>query len=66
MQRRLISTGAAAPDHVLLVVADTRADRAAIAAAQSAVTEKFRVTACRALTALAAGVDPGGSALVFL
>lgn len=53
-------------DHVLMVVADTRANRAAIAAARSAVTEMFPISARRALGALAAGAHPGGSALVFL
>lgn len=53
-------------DHVLVVVADTPANRSAIHAAQHAVTEMFPVTARRALMAVAAGIDPGGSAIVFL
>lgn len=53
-------------DHVLMVVADTRANRSAIAAAQNAVTELFPITARRVLAALAAAVHPGGSALVLL
>jgi len=53
-------------DSVLLIVADTRANHAAIAAAGTAVPELFPVTRRRALAALAAGEHPGGSALVFL
>lgn len=53
-------------DHVLMVVADTPANRSAIAAAQRAVTEMFAISPRRALGALAVGVDPGGSAILFL
>jgi transcriptional regulator with XRE-family HTH domain len=53
-------------DDIVLIAADTRANRSAIAAAQNAVTELFPISARRALTALAAGVHPGGSALVLL
>jgi transcriptional regulator with XRE-family HTH domain len=52
--------------HVLLVVADTRADRAAIGAAGALVDASFPVPPRRALQRLAAGEHPGGSALVFL
>ena len=52
--------------HLLLVVADTRHNRAAIAAAGVAVLTRFPVTARRALASLAAGRHPGGSALIFL
>jgi hypothetical protein len=53
-------------DHLLLIVADTRANRDAIAAAGMAVRELFPISPRRALRALAAGRHPGGSALVFL
>jgi transcriptional regulator with XRE-family HTH domain len=53
-------------DDVLLLVADTRANRVAIKAAGAAVAESFPVTPRTALAALAAGEHPGGSALVFL
>jgi len=52
--------------YLLLVVADTRHNRAAIAAAGVAAVTRFPVTARRALAALASGSHPGGSALVFL
>ena len=51
---------------VLLVVADTRSNRAAAAAARTAVAESFPVPARHALSALASGAHPGGSALIFL
>jgi transcriptional regulator with XRE-family HTH domain len=53
-------------DDVLLLVADTRANRLAIMAAGAAVSELFPVTPRRALSALAVGEHPNGSALVFL
>jgi transcriptional regulator with XRE-family HTH domain len=53
-------------DHILLVVAGTRNNRRAITAAGAAVGELFPVPGRDALTALAAGEHPGGSALVFL
>ena len=51
---------------VLLVVSDTRHNRDTIRAADPAIRGSFPVPARRALTALTAGVHPGGSAIVFL
>jgi transcriptional regulator with XRE-family HTH domain len=51
---------------VLVVVANTRANRAAVAAIELMGSEQFPVGARRALAALAAGRHPGGSAIVFL
>ena len=53
-------------DDVLLVVAGTRSNRRAIAAAGATVRELFPVPARSAVDALAAGSHPGGSALIFL
>jgi transcriptional regulator with XRE-family HTH domain len=52
--------------HVLLVVSNTRANRAAVSAVGDALRELFPIPARQALYALAAGVHPGGSSLVFL
>lgn len=52
--------------YVLLVVADTQRNRASVRAAGDAIRESFPIPAREALSALAAGVHPGGSALVFL
>lgn len=53
-------------DAVILLVADTKANRAAIRAAGDLIAELFPVPARRALVALAAGKDPGGSTLIFV
>ena len=53
-------------DHVLLVVADTRHNRGAVAGAASTILADFPVSPRRAMAALAAGEHPGGSALVLL
>ncbi|HSL77215.1 MAG TPA: helix-turn-helix transcriptional regulator [Candidatus Limnocylindrales bacterium] len=53
-------------DSVLLVVADTRANRRAVAAASSILLADFPIPARRALAALAAGDHPAGSAIVLL
>ena len=53
--------------HLLLVVADTAHNRAAIAAAGVAVADAVPSDGrARALASLAAGRHPGGSALIFL
>ncbi len=65
-RRIMLKARDAGVQHVLLVLADTRNNRAAVAAAGSAITELFPVSARRALAALAAGEHPGGSAIVFL
>jgi transcriptional regulator with XRE-family HTH domain len=51
---------------VLIVVADTRTNRAAVRAAGSMIQELCPVPARTALLALRAGRHPGGSALVFV
>jgi transcriptional regulator with XRE-family HTH domain len=53
-------------DTVLLVIADTPRNRAAIRAAGSMLTEAYPIRPRVALSALAAGRHPGGSALVFI
>lgn len=53
-------------EHVIVVIADTAANRAAIKAAAAILADRFPVTARRALAALGRGGHPGGSALVFL
>jgi transcriptional regulator with XRE-family HTH domain len=53
-------------EHVLVVVSDTRSNRAALISASAAVRELFPVTSRRALQALAVGIHPGGSALIVL
>lgn len=51
---------------VLLVVADTRTNRAAIRVAWQSINDLFPVSPREAMAALAEGRHPGGSALVFL
>ena len=53
-------------EHVLLLLADTRLNRAAVAATAAAFAVDFPVSPRRALAALAAGQHPGGSAVVLL
>jgi transcriptional regulator with XRE-family HTH domain len=53
-------------DHVLLLLADTKRNRDAIAVAASIVLAAFPVSPRSALAALAAGEHPGGSACIFL
>ncbi|MEO6207783.1 MAG: hypothetical protein ABIP77_07495 [Candidatus Limnocylindrales bacterium] len=52
--------------HVLLVVADTPRNRAAVRLMGVVIVESFPVPARVALAALGVGHHPGGSALVFL
>jgi hypothetical protein len=52
--------------HVLLVVADTPANRSAVAAAASVLSGMFPVSARRALEALGTGRFPGESSLIFV
>lgn len=56
----------AGEEHVLVVLADTPANRAAVAAAAPVIRDQFPIPARSALRALAAGRHPGGSALVFI
>lgn len=53
-------------EHVLLILADTRRNREALAATTSTFAVDFPVTPRRTLAALAAGEHPGGSALLLL
>lgn len=53
-------------EHVMVVIADTAANRTAIAAAGGTLTDRFPISARRALAALRRGDHPGGSALIFL
>ncbi len=52
--------------HVLVLVADTHRNRAAVEAGGRLIREWFPISPRRALAALARGEHPGGSALVFL
>lgn len=53
-------------DHVILVLADTRHNRAFLRAAGSGFAADFPVDGRTALQRLAAGRDPGGSAIILL
>ena len=53
-------------DHVLVVVADTRANRSALASAPSTLLADFPISQRRAMRSLANGEHPGGSAIVVL
>jgi hypothetical protein len=53
-------------DQVILLVADTHANRAAIHAAEASFREMFPVSSREALQALRAGQDPGGWAIIML
>jgi transcriptional regulator with XRE-family HTH domain len=52
--------------HVLVVVADTRRNREAVAGAATSLLADFPIAPRRALASLAAGQHPGGSALVLI
>jgi hypothetical protein len=66
MRRLTLKMRDAEVDHVLLVVADTPANRRAVAAAWIVLGVMFPISARKALAALAAGRYPGGSCLVFI
>jgi transcriptional regulator with XRE-family HTH domain len=53
-------------DHVILLVADTRANREALRAARKALESAFPLKAATILGALRTGTDPGGSGIVIL
>ena len=53
-------------DSVILLVADTRLNRAALVAAGGALATEFPISSRRALAALGQGRHPGASAIVFL
>lgn len=67
LQRRIgLKRRDGAVDRVLLVVADTRTNRAAIEAAAHVLAAAYPVSPRAALGALAIGRDPGGDALIVL
>lgn len=53
-------------DHVILLVADTRANRLALQAARPELVDAFPITPRIALAALAEGRSPGGNAVIVL
>jgi transcriptional regulator with XRE-family HTH domain len=53
-------------EHVLVVLADTKRNREALAVGASTILPAFPIQPRRAMAALAAGEHPGGSALVLL
>lgn len=53
-------------EHILVVLADTRRNRDALAGVASLVLAEFPIAPRRALAALSAGHHPGGSAIVLL
>jgi transcriptional regulator with XRE-family HTH domain len=66
IRRIMLKARDAGVDHVLIVIADTPANRAAVAAARGLIAGSFPVSPRKALAALAAGRHPGGSALIFI
>ncbi|HYN49088.1 MAG TPA: hypothetical protein VER83_09495, partial [Candidatus Nanopelagicales bacterium] len=55
-----------AVDRVILIVADTRTNWAALRAAGDLLATSYPVSATDALAALAAGSDPGGDAIIMV
>jgi len=55
-----------APDRLILLLLDSRANRAALRGPNPLVGQRFPISARTALAALAAGQDPGGNAIVLL
>ena len=53
-------------DRLIVVVADTHANRAALRLAWDAVSGSFPITSRAALAALRQGHDPGGNAIILL
>ena len=53
-------------DRVILLVADTRANRLAVREYAAALHARFPIPGARALELLAAGADPGGNSLIVL
>lgn len=53
-------------DRLLLVVLDSRANRATVRAHADVVAARFPILGARALELLAVGADPGGNALILL
>ena len=55
-----------APDRLILLLLDSRANRAALRGPNPLVGPRFPISARTALAAIAAGQDPGGNAIVLL
>ena len=66
LRRVLLKLRDSGLEYVLLILADTRTNREALAATASTFAVDFPVSPRRALTALGAGEHPGGSALLLL
>lgn len=66
LRRIALKARDAGVDTVLLVLADTPRNRAAVRAAGPMITDAYPVPPRAALASLAAGRHPGGSALVFV
>jgi transcriptional regulator with XRE-family HTH domain len=66
LRRIALKARDAGVDAVLLVIADTPRNRAAVRAAGPMITESYPIPPRVALAALAGGRHPGGSALVFV
>jgi transcriptional regulator with XRE-family HTH domain len=66
MRRLTLKMRDAEVEHLLLVVADTPANRRAVVAAWTVLDGMFPISARKALAALAAGHYPGGSSLIFI
>lgn len=66
LRRLTLKLRDASEEHVLLVIADTRSNRHAVAASADILATMFPIQPRHALACLARGRHPGGSALVFL
>jgi len=66
LRRLAVKVRDSGAEHVLLVLAGTKANRYALAHVYPILTATFPVSPRRALAALAAGRYPGGSAVIFL
>jgi len=53
-------------EHVIIVISDTPANRAAIQSAWPTLADRFPISPRRALAALGRGDHPGGSALIYV
>jgi hypothetical protein len=66
LRRLTLKLRDAGEEHVLLVIADTRSNRHAVAASANILATLFPIQPRHALACLASGRHPGGSAIVFL
>ena len=53
-------------DRLLLLVLDSRSNREVVRSHRETLTTRFPISGARAIELLAAGVDPGGNALILL